>query len=133
LDSATQPAVQATSGAAAQPAVRATGKVVAAAAGTAAGHAAALVVQGRAAFTRSGVLTIPAGATNALTPLVAGGLAASAHVLATVQENKGTVTVRAAVPITAVGPNQGKIQIFLTGAVPAAPAGGLKVAWLVFG
>ena len=48
----------------------------------------------------------------------------------TVQENKGTIGVRAAVPNTAAGPNQGKIQVFLTG---AAPAGGVKVAWFVVG
>jgi len=77
--------VQANSSAAAQPAVRATGNVVAAATGTGAGHAAALVVQGSAAFTRSGVLTIPAGAMSAATPLIAGGLSATAHVLATCQ------------------------------------------------
>jgi hypothetical protein len=87
-------------------------------------------VRGRAAFSRSAVLTVPAGASSAFTALVPGGLLATSHVLATVQEDKGAIGVRAAVPITAAGPNQGKIQVFLTG---AAPAGGVKVAWFVLG
>ena len=129
---ATAPGVQGTSlGTAAG--VRAVGKFVPASTGVGSGYAAALDVLGRASFSRSGLLTIPAGATNAFTGLVAGGLFAFSRVLATIQENKGTVTVRAAVPITAAGPNKGKIQIILTGAVPASPAGGLKVAWFVFG
>lgn len=114
------------------PGVRAVGRFIPASTGVGSGNAAALDVRGRAAFTRSGLLTIPAGANNAFTGLVAGGLFSSSRVLATIQENKGTVTVRAAVPITA-GPNKGKIQIILTGAVPASPAGGLKVGWFVFG
>jgi hypothetical protein len=128
---ATAPGVQGTSlGTAAG--VRAVGRFIPASPGVGSGYAAALDVRGRAAFDRSGLLTIPAGATNAFSGLVAGGVFSSSRVLATIQENKGTATVRAAVPITA-GPNKGRIQIILTGAVPASPAGGLKVAWFVFG
>jgi hypothetical protein len=115
------------------PGVRAVGRSVPASTGVGAGNAAALDVRGRAAFTRSGLLTIPAGANNAFTALVPGGLFTTSRVLATIQENKGTVTVRAAIPITGLGANKGKIQIILTGPVPASPAGGLKVAWFVFG
>lgn len=132
LATSTGPGVQGTA-LGSGPGVRATGKFVPASPGVGAGFATALEVYGRVAFNRSGLLTIPAGATNAFTGLVAGGLFATSRVLATIQENKGTVTVRAAVPITAAGPNKGKIQIILTGAVPASPAGGLKVAWFVFG
>jgi hypothetical protein len=132
LYAGTGPGVQGT-GLGTGPGVRAVGRFIPASTGVGSGYAAALDVLGRAAFTRSGLLTIPAGANNAFTGLVAGGLYSSSHVLATIQENKGTVTVRAAVPITAAGPNKGKIQIILTGAVPASPAGGLKVAWFVFG
>jgi hypothetical protein len=112
------------------PGVRAQGRAVFASSGVGAGRAAALEVLGRAAFTRSGVITVPGGAANAITDLVPGGLLASSHVLATVQENKGTIGVRAAVPMVAAGPNKGKIQVFLTG---TAPAGGVKVGWFVFG
>jgi len=115
------------------PGVRALGKFVPAGSGVGSGYAAALDVRGHATFDRSGLLTIPAGASKAFTSLVPGGLSASSRILATIQENKGTITVRAAVPITAAGPNKGKIQIILTGPVPASPAGGLKVAWFVFG
>ena len=113
------------------PGVRASGAVVVASTGVGAGNAAALDVHGRAAFTRSGVVTIPAGATNALTALVPGGLLSTSHVLATIQVNAGTVGVRAAVPILS-GTNKGKIQVFLTGAAPSV-AGGFKVAYLVIG
>jgi hypothetical protein len=123
------PAVAATSNGSG-PAVRAQGHAVFASTGVGAGNGAALDVRGRAAFTRSAVLTVPAGASSAFTALVPGGLLATSHVLATVQENKGSIGVRAAVPITAAGANRGKIQVFLTG---AAPAGGVKVAWFVLG
>jgi hypothetical protein len=135
VGAATQPAVQANSSAAAQPAVRATGNVVAAATGTGAGHAAALVVQGSAAFTRSGVLTIPAGAMSAATPLIAGGLSATAHVLATCQTHVASGAqpqIQSAVPFvsTSTSADKGKIRIYLAA---AAPTGGVKVAWFVFG
>ena len=45
-------------------------------------------------------VTVAAGASNALTPLVAGGLASTAHVLATIQVNAGTVAVRAGIGMT---------------------------------
>ena len=122
---ANSPAVQSTSGSA-SPAVRATGKTVpVSAAVPIQGNAAALTVQGVATFTRSGVITLGAPATNLATVAVAGGLTATSHVLATVQTNSGTIAVRAAVPNTATG----KIDIYLTGNAPA----GTKVAWFVFG
>jgi hypothetical protein len=79
-----------------------------------------------AKFRRSGVVTITS-ANQALTGIVPGGLDASSHVLATMQTNSGTLTVRAAVPIV-TGANANKIQIFLTG---TAPSSGVKVAWFV--
>jgi hypothetical protein len=111
------------------PALRATGKSVPASTGVGAGNAAALEVHGRATFTRSGLLTIPAGSNNAITALVPGGLSANSAVLATLQANSGTLGVKAAVPVQS-GANKGKVQIFLTG---NAPAGGIKVAWFVLG
>jgi hypothetical protein len=85
----------------------------------------ALVVGGKATFTRTGVLTIPAGKTLATTAAVPGGLSASSHVLATMQ----TATA-AAIAVKAAVPKAGRITIYLTG---KAPAGGVKVAWFVFG
>jgi hypothetical protein len=65
-----------------------------------------------------------------LTPLVAGGLTSTAYVLATMQTVvAANVSVKAAVPILS-GTNKGKVQIYLTA---NAPAGGVKVAWFVFG
>jgi len=112
------------------PGVRAQGRPISGGTGVGGGRGAALEVRGRATFSRSAVLTVPAGASSAFTALVPGGLLATSQVLATVQEDKGAIGVRAAVPITAAGPNQGTIQVFLTG---AAPAGGVKVAWFVLG
>jgi hypothetical protein len=117
---AANPAVKVTSGNAAQPAVRASG--------LAGGTGLALDVRGKAQFNRSGLLTI-ASANNKLTGAVPGGLNANSRVLAMMQSNSGTLAVRAAVPILS-GPNVNKIQIYLTG---NAPAGGVKVAWFVFG
>jgi hypothetical protein len=92
------------------------------------GNGNALDVHGRTTFTRSGILTI-ANKNNGLTGAVPGCLTGTSHVLATMQSNSGTLAVRAAVPIT-TGANAGRIQIFLTG---NAPAGGVKVGWVVFG
>jgi hypothetical protein len=121
------PAVLATS-AGAGPAVRAVGRTVAPKAGVAAGNGPALDVLGRSTFSRSGVVTIPAGASDALTDLVPGGLFGASHVLATMQVN-AALGVRAAVPQLS-GAAQGRVRIFLT---KDAPAGGVKVAWLVIG
>ena len=120
------PAVQATSGSV-QPAVKAVGKVVpVSGAVPIAGNAAALTVQGVAAFTRSGVANILAGTTSAIVP-VPGGLSINSHALATLQ---GIVT--GPVAVKSVGSNTltGKITIYLTA---VAPVGGLSVAWFVFG
>jgi hypothetical protein len=71
-------------------------------------------LQGKATFTPSNVVTIPAGTNNVSTTVVPGGLVATSHVLATLQLSLGTLAVRVAVPIL-TGTNAGKIQIFLTG------------------
>jgi hypothetical protein len=98
------------------PAMRATGAAIPASTGVGAGNGSALSVQGRAAFARSGILTIPAGASNALTGLIAGGLLAGSHVLATMQTVVATnASVKSAVPILS-GTSKGKIQVFLTAA-----------------
>jgi len=94
-----------------------------------AGNAAALDVKGKSTFSRSGVVTIAAGATsNAAAPVaVAGGLTAASHVLATMQTTTATnIGVKSATPNAGTG----KITITLTA---AAPAGGIVVAWFVFG
>ena len=93
-----------------------------------AGNAAALAVQGVSTFTRSNVATVPAAATNVVVS-VPGGLSATSHVLATCQTHVASGTqpqIQAAVP----NPATGKITIYLAG---AAPAGGVIVAWFVFG
>jgi hypothetical protein len=118
---AATPAVKVTSGTASKAAVQAWGL------GAATGLA--LEVKGRATFNRSGLLNIPAGASNATTAAVTGGLTANSRVLATLQTNAGAVQVKSAVPNT-TGANANKITVNLSA---AAPAGGVKVAWFVFG
>ncbi len=122
---ATTPAIRATSNSP-NPAVNAIGKVVPAN-GTSvlvAGNAAALKVNGVSTFTRSGVAHIT-GTTLAVD--VPGGLSSASHVLATMQTTTAaSVSVKSATPSTATG----KVTITLTA---AAPAGGVDVAWLVFG
>ena len=86
---------------------------------------AALAVHGKATFTRSGLLTIPAGQKSAATAAVPGGLASGSHVLATKQTpTTAAISVESAVPSTSTG----KITIYLTA---NAPSGGVKVAWFV--
>ena len=88
------------------------------------GNGVALAVQGVAAFTRSGTVTL-AGRAKSAVVAVPGGLTASSHVLATMQSNTGAIGVRAAVPNLATG----KVTIYLTGTAPK----GAKIAWFVFG
>ena len=123
---ATLPTVKSIS-ASAQPAVQATGKVVPlGGAVAAAGNDAALSVQGVATFTRSNVATVPATAAVVVVN-VPGGLGATSHVLATMQTTTASnIGVKSATP----DPATGKITITLTA---AAPAGGITVAWFVFG
>ena len=122
---ATNPAIRATSNSN-NPAVNAVGKLVLAN-GTSvlvAGNGPALKVNGVSTFTRSGVVHI-SGTSMAVD--VAGGLTSSSHVLATMQTTTAAnVSVKSASPSSATG----KITITLTA---AAPAGGVDVAWLVFG
>jgi hypothetical protein len=79
----------------------------------------ALQVNGKAKFSRSGLVTIPAGmASNTIT---LSGVTTSSMVIATAQQS-ASVHVKAAVPAA------GSFTIYLTG---NAPSGGLKVAYFV--
>lgn len=79
----------------------------------------ALDVRGQVRFARSGVVTVPAGATSAT---VAGlQVYTSTHALAVAQRNTA-VWVKAAVP----NPGTGQLRVHLNA---AAPAGGVPVAW----
>ena len=84
-----------------------------------AGTGTALKVDGKASFSRSGVVTIAAGTSSRTVQLA--GVSTSSMVLATAQQT-ATVYVKAAVPTT------GKFSIRLTG---PAPSGGIKVAYFV--
>ena len=79
----------------------------------------ALNVQGKAVFSRSGIVTIAAGKSFRTVNLA--GVTAASMILATAQQVKG-VYVKAAVP------GNGSFTIYLTG---NAPTGGLKVAYFV--
>jgi hypothetical protein len=79
----------------------------------------ALNVNGKATFSRSGIVTVAAG-TNSLT-VTLGGVTTASMVLATAQQPKA-VYVKAAVP------GSGSFTIRLTG---KAPTGGLIVAYFV--
>jgi hypothetical protein len=79
----------------------------------------ALHVQGKAVFSRSGLVTIPVG--KSLITVTLAGVTSASMILATAQQNKG-VYVKAAVP------GSGSFTIRLTG---SAPTGGLKVAYFV--
>ena len=79
----------------------------------------ALQVNGKAKFSRSNIVTVPAG--SASTTVTLAGVTTASMVVATAQQN-GNVFVKAAVPAG------GSFKIFLNG---NAPAGGLKVAYFV--
>jgi hypothetical protein len=79
----------------------------------------ALEVNGKAKFSRSGVVTVAAGTASKAVSLA--GVTASSMVVATAQQN-GSVFVKAAVPAA------GSFTIFLNG---NAPGSGLKVAYFV--
>ena len=80
---------------------------------------AALQVNGRAVFSASGRVVVPAGSTNVTQAGVT--LTASSVVLAVLQDDRPGVAVRAAVPNAAAG----SITIFLT----QAPAADTAVGW----
>jgi hypothetical protein len=84
----------------------------------------ALQVEGIVKFNRSGVTSLETAGTSVLVT-VPGGLTNTSHVLATLQTNHGTLSVRAAVPNSSTG----KIAIYFTASAPV----GTKVAWFVFG
>ncbi len=79
----------------------------------------ALDVRGKAAFSRSGLVTVAAG--TATRKVTLAGVTTASMILATAQQD-GAVYVRSAVPAS------GSFTIHLTG---KAPAGGLKVAYFV--
>jgi hypothetical protein len=83
---------------------------------------AALLVDGRAVFSSSAKIVVPAGAHS----VVQSGLSLSpaAFVLATLQQDLPRVSVRAAVP----DPAAGTVTVYLTA---PAPVGGATVAWMV--
>jgi hypothetical protein len=79
----------------------------------------ALNVLGKAKFSRSGIVTIPAASTS--TTITLAGVTTASMVLATSQQQSG-VFVKSAVPAS------GSFTIRLS---KAAPAGGLKIAYFV--
>jgi hypothetical protein len=83
---------------------------------------AALQVDGRAIFSSSGQIVVPADAHSVVQPGLS--LSPTAFVLATLQQNLPRVSVRAAV----ADPAAGTVTVYLTA---PAPAGGATVAWMV--
>ncbi len=79
----------------------------------------ALDVRGKATFSRSGLITVAAGASGKTVPLAA--VTKASMVLATAQQDNA-VYVRSAVP------GNGQFTVHLTG---PAPTGGLKVSYFV--
>ncbi len=88
--------------------------------GVATNDGAALVVQGKAKFDRSGKKTIPAGSSSAVVTLA--GVTSSSLILATLQKHALGFAVESAVPTA------GSFKIRLN---KPAPTGGLPVAWFV--
>jgi hypothetical protein len=118
---ATVPVIASTSSSA-QPAMQATGVPVGVGgAVAAAGNGPALSVQGVAAFSRSGIATVPAGQ-RVVTVNVPGGLTASSGAIA-LQQGSGAL-VGAAIP----DPATGTLAIWTIGPRPFPS----NVAWLVF-
>jgi hypothetical protein len=81
---------------------------------------AALQVNGRAVFSQSGRIVVPAGATSATQSGLS--LSTAAFVVATLQQNLPGVAVRAAIP----DPVAGTVTVFLTG----APSVDATVGWM---
>jgi hypothetical protein len=80
----------------------------------------ALKVIGKASFSRSGIVAIPAGSSSQSVTLT--GVTTASMILATIQQNAAGFTIQAAVPA------KGSFTIFLN---KPAPSGGLAVAWFV--
>jgi hypothetical protein len=87
----------------------------------------ALDVIGRAVFSRSGRVSVPANAAY-VDVTVPGGLSSSANVLATLQYKRGDVHVLAARPNY---PSSGKVRIYLSAV--ASTVGTTPLAWFVLG
>jgi hypothetical protein len=81
----------------------------------------ALAVDGKASFSRSGKLTVPAGATSVVKTGVA--LTSASMVLATLQQRRSGLWVQAAVP----SPGSASFTLYLNKAAPASTT----VAWFV--
>lgn len=88
---------------------------------------AALNVSGRAVFSRSGRVFLPANATY-VDVTVPGGLSGSPNVLATLQIKRGAVHVLAARPNY---PSAGKVRIYVSAV--ASTASSTPIAWFVLG
>jgi hypothetical protein len=88
---------------------------------------AALDVSGRAVFSRSGRVSVPANAAY-VDVTVPGGLSSSANVLATLQYKRGSVHVLAARPNY---PSSGKVRIYLSDV--ASTTATTPLAWFVLG
>jgi hypothetical protein len=88
---------------------------------------AALNVSGRAVFSRSGRVFLPANATY-VDVTVPGGLSGSPNVLATLQIKRGGVHVLAARPNY---PSAGKVRIYVSAV--ASTASSTPIAWFVLG
>jgi hypothetical protein len=87
----------------------------------------ALEVAGRAVFSRSGRVSVPANATY-VDVTVPGGLSSTANVLATLQYKRGSVHVLAARPNY---PSSGKVRIYLSAVASTTAA--TPLAWFVLG
>ena len=81
---------------------------------------AALQVNGRAVFSSSGKIVVPAGAASAFQAGLS--LSTAAFVLATLQQNLPNISVRAAVP----DPAAGTVTVYLTAPAPVAAT----VGWM---
>jgi hypothetical protein len=87
----------------------------------------ALDVAGRAVFSRSGRVSVPANAMY-VDVTVPGGLSSTANVLATLQYKRGSVHVLAARPNY---PSSGKVRIYLSAVASTTAA--TPLAWFVLG
>ena len=117
------------------PAVGATGHPVAAGGSiAAAGHGAALDVQGVATFSRSGVIEVTSQSSTVVEFAVPGGLKASSHVLATLQ-NRTTTSGQFLQQIVGAEPNvtTGKVKIHLLDSPNLGAGNTVKIAWFVIG
>jgi hypothetical protein len=107
--------------------------IVAGGAVAAAGNGRALEVQGLAVFSRSGVFDLTTPGSSVVEIPVPGGVKATSHVLATLQ-NRTTTTGNLVQQIVAAEPvpATGKVKIHLVGNPNLGPGASVKIAWFVF-